>query len=104
MGRGTHSRRDSLESRHYRTRYRRKSSRHQRNDHLPLRRRRPFRARSRKLAKDGLQKRPLHGRRLLSLENRWIAEHKINWFIWPSYSNWQGERDLFAASDLYTVG
>jgi len=47
------------------------------DDHLPLRRWRSFRARGRKPAKDGLQKRPLHGRRLQSLESRWVADDHI---------------------------
>ncbi len=48
-----------------------------RNDHLPLRRRRPVRARGREPAKNGLQKRALNGRWLQSLEGRRIADDEV---------------------------
>jgi rhodanese-related sulfurtransferase len=65
------------ESWHDRVGDRGKSSRRQRNDHLPLRRRRPIRARRREPAKNGLQKRALNGGRLQSLEGRWVAGDEV---------------------------
>src|SRR5215813_5974431 len=77
MGRRTHSRRDSHESRHDRVRRRRTRSRPKRNDYLPLWWRRPFRARSREPAENGLQKRPFHGWRLQSVESGRSADDDI---------------------------
>src|SRR6266404_14362 len=77
MGWRTHSRRDSHESRHDRARHRRKSARSERDDHLSLRRRRPIRTCRRDPAKNGLQKRPFHGRRFQSLENSRSADDEI---------------------------
>src|SRR6267154_6212156 len=77
MGRRTHSGCDASESWHDRVGHRGKSSRSERIDHLSLWRWRPIRARRRKPAKNGLQKRALDGRRLQSLESRWIADGKI---------------------------
>jgi hypothetical protein len=57
--------------------HRRKNSRHKCYDRLPLRRRLPIRACGRKPAKNGLQKRLLHGRRLQSLESRWVADGEM---------------------------
>lgn len=51
-----------------------------RDDHLSLRRRRPFRARRRDPAKNGLKKRPLHGRRLESLESSRVADGGMSAF------------------------
>jgi rhodanese-related sulfurtransferase len=65
------------ESWHNRIGDRGKSSRPKRNDHLPLRRRRPVRARRRESAKNGLQKRALNGRWLQSLDGRRIAEDEV---------------------------
>src|SRR5581483_5592091 len=48
-----------------------------RNNHLSLRGRRTFRARCRKPAKNGVQKRPLDGWRPPSLEGRRFADHRI---------------------------
>src|SRR6266480_7427590 len=76
MGRRTHSGCDPSESWHDRVGHRRKSSRHERNDHLPLRRRRTLRARGRQPAEHGLQKRAFDGRRPQSLEKRWVADEK----------------------------
>jgi rhodanese-related sulfurtransferase len=64
------------ESWHDRVGDREKSSRPKRNDNLPLRRRRPVCAR-RGEPENGLQKRPLNGRRLQSLERRRIADDEI---------------------------
>src|SRR5437667_9440606 len=77
IGRRTHSGCDASESWDDRVGHRGKSSRSERIDHLSLWRWRPIRARCRKPAKNGLQKRALDGRRLQSLESRWIADGKI---------------------------
>ncbi len=47
------------------------------NDHLPVRRRWSFRARSREPAENGLQKRPFHGWRVQSLESRRFANNEL---------------------------
>src|SRR4029077_18361558 len=49
----------------------------QHDDHLSLRRRWPIRACGRESAKDGLQKRPLHGRRIQSLESHRFTDNKV---------------------------
>src|SRR4029450_11475142 len=72
-----YSRRNSHESRHHRTRHRRKRARSKRADHLSLRRRRPGCTCRRDPAKNGLQKRPLDGRRLESLEGGRSADDDI---------------------------
>src|SRR5947207_11671614 len=79
MGRRTYSRRDAHESRHDRARHRRKSARSERDDHLSLRRRRPVRTCRRDPAENGLQKRPLNGRRLQSVEDRWLTDNEVMW-------------------------
>jgi len=54
-----------------------KSSRHKRINHLSLRWWRSVCGRSGKSAKNGLQQRPLHGRRFQSLESRRIADDEV---------------------------
>src|ERR1700676_3204890 len=81
MGRGTYPRCDSSQSRHARVRHRRKSSGPEHNSHCALRRRRSFRACRREFTKDGLQERPLHGRRLQSLESGWLTDYELDTLI-----------------------
>src|SRR5437764_13585995 len=77
MERSTHSWRDANEPRHHRVRHRGKGSRHRRNEYLPLRRRWPVGSLSREPAKNGLQKRPVHGRRFQGLESGRATDDEI---------------------------
>src|SRR6266853_3194339 len=77
MGRRIYPERNASESWHHRARHRRKSPRSERIDYLSLRRWWTFGARRRKPAKNGLQKRPLHGWRTEGLESRRIANNEV---------------------------
>src|ERR1700681_2695347 len=77
MGRRTHSRCDSHEPWHARARHRRKGPGREHDSHCSLRWRRPLRARGRKFAEDGLQKRPLDGWRFQGVESGWFADDEI---------------------------
>src|SRR5262249_31624709 len=72
-----HSRRGPHQSRITGVGGRRQVSRPRYDHHLSLRRWRPLRARGRKLAKDGLQKRPRDGRRFQSLESSRFTDNEI---------------------------
>src|SRR5260370_1256127 len=77
MGRRTYPKCNASESWHDRVGHRGESFRSKRIDHLSLRRWRPVGARCREPAKNGLQKRSFHGRRLQRLESRGLADDEV---------------------------